>query len=286
VYGGLSNIKLKDNNFDLGNGLLLKQTYAHLFSANMVALSPKGEAGYHEGPWRAAKGGFGYDINIEIEVPDNLIINDFSAEEILWLIAALIRLANYPYVSLVAISNISFSDMKKTVLDPKIVPMETKPRIVKIDKNKNVYLDANDLNWIKEKLDTTSKLMKENDRFYTSLYAYDKATLSGETSASLLAMWGGLEQLFAPTSAELRFRVAANIACYLEPFGENRKNKYKEILKLYNERCSAAHTAKNIDIAPLAETFVLMRNILIKIIQEENIPSQEYLEKIMFEELT
>ena len=37
VFGGLSNVDMEISEFDLGQGILLRKTYAHLFAANMLA---------------------------------------------------------------------------------------------------------------------------------------------------------------------------------------------------------------------------------------------------------
>ena len=113
------------------------------------------------------------------------------------------------------------------------------------------------------------------------LKAFDLATLRGRASSSLLAMWGGLEQIFAPTPGELRYRVAALMASYLEEHGAKRLSLYREILKLYNERCVAAHTAQEVETAPLVQTYVIMRNVLVKMIDTNQMPTQIDLETLL-----
>jgi hypothetical protein len=75
----------------------------------------------------------------------------------------------------------------------------------------------------------------------------------------LLSIWDAIEQLFAPTPGELRFRVASYLSSFLTVPGEKRYKLYKDILKLYNDRSAAAHTSKDIDYQPLIESFVHMR---------------------------
>lgn len=55
--------------FDLGRGITLRSTYAHLFAASMMAFARASEGKPHPAPWRAARGGYGYDIEAELAVP-------------------------------------------------------------------------------------------------------------------------------------------------------------------------------------------------------------------------
>jgi hypothetical protein len=98
----------------------------------------------------------------------------------------------------------------------------------------------------------------------------------------MLALWGGLEQIFAPSAGELRFRVAALLGSYLEDPGPARHELYKQVLEPYNERSIAAHTAQDVDIQPLVRTYVIMRNALVRMIDEGKIPKQSDLESLLF----
>jgi hypothetical protein len=64
--------------------------------------------------------------------------------------------------------------------------------------------------------------------------------------------------------------------------GEERLRLYKNIQKLYNERSTAAHTAKELDHEPLVLSYVHLRNALFKMIDSEKIPSTEELEVLLF----
>ena len=47
IFGGIMNVKLADSSFDLGGGIQLKQTFAHLMSVNMMAFAPPQEERHH-----------------------------------------------------------------------------------------------------------------------------------------------------------------------------------------------------------------------------------------------
>ncbi len=283
LYGGIAGVILPVESFALGEGIELRQTFSHLFSANMMAFSPPGPAGYHPGPWKAAKGGFGYDIEVEICTPNRTTLGDaFDGQEIIWWIAALLRLSAYPYLSVPVISNHSFRDIPNIQEEPTLIPFETERRIFETSETSNRTLSVDDLTWVKEKWKAAGLLLNENSKFYNAFKAFDSATLRARKSASMLAFWGGIEQLVAPTPGELRFRVAAFLASYLERPGASRLELFRRVLKLYNERSTAAHTAKDVETKPLVETYVLMRNVIVRMVDEAKVPSQSELESMLF----
>jgi hypothetical protein len=283
LYGGVSGVKLPVESFTLGEGVELRQTYSHLFSANMMAFSPPGPKGHHPPPWKAAKGGFGYDIEVEIRAPlQTPLGKPFDARETIWWISALLRLARFPYLSVPVISNYSFRDIPNLKEEPTLTPFETEGRIFGASQSTDCVLDVDQLAWVAGKWVSAGRLLNSNPRFYGAFKAFDSATVRGRASASMLAIWGGLEQLFAPSAGELRFRVAALLASYLETPGPSRLELYKQVLKLYNERSIAAHTAQDVETGPLVQTYVIMRNALVRMIDEEKVPTQADLESMLF----
>lgn len=279
IYGGLSGVEIEEDIYDLGEGIILRKSFAHMFSPFLMAFKPKGKYGFNEGPWKAAKGGMSFDINIEIEVPGKSKSNQ---KEIVWLIAALIRIVKAPYLTVPAISNKSFQSILKSEEEPNIYPFEVQDRIFSPSKDITPILNKEDLDWVKEYWQSTLAMMKSNPKFNSAFKAFDSATVQGKTSSLLLTIWGAIEQLFAPTPGELRFRVASYLSSYLRNPGEERYQLYKQILKLYDERSTAAHTAKNIEHGPLVETYVHMRNALVKMLEERKVPNQKDLEKLLF----
>jgi hypothetical protein len=279
LYGGLTGVSIPTASFDLGEGVELRQTYAHLFSANMMAFAKPRSGGPHPAPWKAARGGFAYDIEVEIRAPQHTSLGkSFDAKETIWWIAALLRVASVPYMAVPVISNRSFQDIPAMDEEPTLIPLETHPRMLAPGSDSPSTLSPETLTWVAENWIPAGHLLNSNPRFYAAFKSFDAAMIRGQTSASMLALWGGLEQLFAPSPGELRFRTAALLSAYLENPGASRVKLYKEILKLYNERSKAAHTGNAVDTGPLLSTYVIMRNALVRIIDQGRVPTQEDLE--------
>lgn len=264
MFGGIMNVELAEPSFDLGSGVHLERTFAHLMSVNLMAFAPAKEGRHHPGPWKAAKGGFGYDISVEIQVPSGSTLPcSLHPREVIWLIAALVRLAKCPYLMVPVISSHPFGAIADSPEEPTLETFETEMRLLQPAESRHAVLDSELLTWIARVWSPTADLMKRNSRFDSAFRAFDLCTVRGRTSSSLLMVWGALEQLFAPSTAELRYRVASNIAAYLNPPGEKRLQAYREILDLYNHRSTAAHTAKDVDLSALLGSYVLMRNALV-----------------------
>jgi hypothetical protein len=282
LYAGLSGISVPQDHFDLGHGVSLKSTFAHIFSAPMVAFSPAEPGKAHKGPWRAARGGYGFDVHVEMCIPlGSKLPGKLSPEDTVILLAALIRLAAHPYMLVSVLADGPLEAEAHEHLSS-IRPFETTNRLFRSVNSGLPILDLSFLNWLANSWAEGAELFSKNKNFRLALLAFDSCAVHGKTSLSLLLVWGALEQLFITSRGELRYRVASNIASYIEPMGEARLCTYKKILKLYDQRSIAAHSAKDVPVEPLVETFVIARNALMKIVEAKDVPSQEDLEKLIF----
>jgi hypothetical protein len=283
IYAGLYGVEMTDNQFNLGEGIYIRKTYAHLFAPFMMAFKPPGKHKHHEGPWKAAKGGFSFDISAEIELPRVAIFDKLSGQEDgVWLIASLFRLSSYPFLNVPALSDISFNLILDSVTEPSIYPFETKHRIFEPPDKKIPVLSEDNLQWVKGHRKKTAELMVKNPKLYSAFKAFDSATVHGKVSSSLLSIWGAIEQLFSSNTGELKYRVSANLASFLTERGDKRLELFKELSKLYNDRSTAAHTSKELEHSPLVSSYIHLRNALIKIVETGVMPTQESLEEIIF----
>jgi hypothetical protein len=283
VYAGISGVTLEPETFDLGEGVVLSQTYAHLMSPCIMAFARPGPQGHHPAPWKPAKGGFSFDIQIELKVPSSTCLSDsFTAKDTIWWIAALLRVLQWPYLTVPVLSDHQFQLIPSIDYEPTLEPFETEHRLFQAADPETKAIGIKALMYVKEKWFPVGNLLAQNNKFYTAIKAFDSATVSGRSSASMLALWGAIEQLFSPTRAELRFRVASLLASYLEREGEKRFELYKKVLKLYDVRSVAAHTAQEVDADSIVHTYVLMRNALAQMIDELTVPTQDDLERLLF----
>lgn len=206
LYAGLSHVTYAAEPFDLGHGVTLRAAYAHLFAANMMAFSRASEGKPHPAPWRAARGGFSYDIEAELAVATGeKLPGGLSGEDTLWLIAALLRLAEYAYLMVPVISDTPFDAAATAEQEPLLRPFETEPRILRAGDEELSRLKVEDLSWVKTVWPRTAELMRTCPPLNTALRAADACTVRGRPASALLTAWGALEELFAPSGQSFAF---------------------------------------------------------------------------------
>lgn len=283
IFAGLSHVTYDGEPIELGHGITLRSTYAHLFAANMMAFARTTEGKPFPAFLRAARGGFSYEVEVELAVPTGQRLpGEMSGEDAVWLIAALLRLAQYPYLMVPVISDMSFASAATSKQEPLLRPFEIEPRILRADEEELPRLRIEDLLWVKSVWPRTAELLRTCTPLNMALRAADACTVRGRPASALLTAWGALEELFAPSRAELRFRVSAHIAAYLEVVGPKRLELFKTVANLYNARSKAAHSAQDAEVDALVQSFIILRNALIRMIDKGGVPTQIDLEKRLF----
>jgi hypothetical protein len=222
LFAGIASVEIDVDQFDLGYGVTLKRTYAHFMAPFLMAFFPAEEGKANPTPWSAVKGGLGFDIHIELYVPASFTIPDFFDRlNTVWWITSLIRLRGASAAHAPVIADRSFPEIPQNWADTTILPVEALPRCLFTHPTIQ-RLSSIDLEWLKSIWVEGGKLMGESSQLNDAFQAFDAAGALPNHSVALLAVWGALEHLFSPARQELRFRVSANIAAFLEPAGQAR----------------------------------------------------------------
>ncbi len=129
IHAGLSGLELEEEFFDLGDGITLRKTYAHLMAPFMVAFKPAPPGGHHPAPWKAASGGFSFDVNAELLIPSHIEEQYGSQIGIARTLVFLLRLGVNPATTLPVFSNCPFISLPE-VPDSQstLIPFEIEPR--------------------------------------------------------------------------------------------------------------------------------------------------------------
>jgi hypothetical protein len=99
----------------------------------------------------------------------------------------------------------------------------------------------------------------------------------------IVSVWSALERIFSSKGPELRFRVSASIAAYLEPNGPARRSLARSTLKLYDERSAAAHGSPVKSSSAYNDSIGLLRRTLIRMVERRHVPTPDELERLLFE---
>lgn len=282
LYAGLSGLELQEPSFDLGYGLTLSKTYAHLMAPFLMAFKPALKGSHHPAPWKAAHGGISVDISAELFIPKSIESEFGSTIKVAQTVLFLLRLGVNPATTLPAFSNHAFATLI-TVKDDDahLLPYEVQQRHFPLNVDKSVA-NPEGISWVSERWQVTHKLMLENAEFSLAVEAIDSGQFIRQPALALVSLWGSLEALFSPSTAELKFRVSSLIAAFLEPPGSSRHRLQKEIAKLYDKRSAAAHGKPKHNSDDLLATFNLLRRVLLTIIEHGKVPSKEDLEAALF----
>ena len=110
LYGGIAGAKIDFPEFELAPGLTVRPTYSHVMAPYILAFAPPHKPNVpHPGPWKAAKGGLGFDITIEIALAEFARPTSFSRINTVWWVLALLRLITKAPIRLPVIADQSFA---------------------------------------------------------------------------------------------------------------------------------------------------------------------------------
>lgn len=282
IHAGLSGLELEEELFELGDGITLRKTYAHLMAPFMVAFKPAPPGGHHPTPWKTASGGVSIDVNAELFIPSHIEEQYGSRIGIARTLVFLIRLTVNPATTLPVFSNYAFAS-HKDIPDNQFIlfPFETQTRYFPIGVVGG-KANADTLVWVRDQWQTVHKLISENTEFSFAVEAIDMGQFVQNSTLTMVSLWGALEALFSPSANELKFRVSSLIASYLEAPGVKRLELQKEVAKLYDKRSAAAHGKPTHKSKDLLDTFNLLRKILMIIILRKKVPSKDDLEGMLF----
>jgi len=284
VIAGLAGVKLELAEYSLGSGVRLSQTYAHMMAHFMMAYSPAEPGGAHPAPWSAVNGGaFTFDIYVQLKVPASTLLGlDLDASFIAWWITGMLRLRLGPMFIVPIIGEQTFAEAKINHNKARFYPIETYNQILILDPNARQSISEVDLAWTAKYWLAASRLYRENDAFRLLFEAVDQAMFARHRNLALLWVWGGLEAVFSPDKTELRYRISSSIASFLEAPGIPRMNAQKAIAKLYDSRSTVAHGREDKKGDSLQETYALARRALLKMIENNRVPTHVELEAKLF----
>lgn len=248
----------------------------------MMAFSPADPGKHHPAPWRAASGGVAFDINVQLHIPETLDASEwFDKLNTVWWFVALLRFRSAHTTLCPIVSDTPLAEAAHCPHEPRFIPFEAAPHRLHLKLNPSILLE-NDLNWVSASWRAAGRLMRSSEAFNSLFQAFDQSLFVANPSLALLLLWGALETVFSPARSELRFRISANIASYLEPPGIRRLELQKKATKLYDARSAAAHAANSRDPDALKQTYSLARRIIEQMVARRAVPSRKDLDHCMF----
>lgn len=286
LYAGLSGLELCDDPIDFGCGVLMRRTYAHLFSSMTLAFKePTSADTHHQGPWVATSSGSAFDIRAELIIPSTFNHALNSQFKVARTIVSLLRLFVDPEIILTFISEHPISSLpdrfttaNSEMLGTAIEVHDRYFQLALVDRSRKLE----HLDWVKKNWKTALDLRAHSAQFAFAIEVFEIGQFIPSSAMTLVSIWGALEGIFSVSQAELKFRVSSFIAAYMEPPGNGRLAHQKKIAKLYDKRCAAAHGTPKHEPNDVLASFELLRMVLIKIIENGKVPNKDDLERMLF----
>lgn len=285
LYCCLTSVKVGDEPFELGHGITLSRSYAHVMSNTMLAVKrPEKPNQHHPGPWAATGDGFRFDSDVVLHIPDTYKRKGMESAEVAMRLTALMRLWVDPRIRLTLMCEVHPSEITVPKNGPRLRianAVEVQPwyfQLVPVTEPDTIE----GLKLIKENWESALDLTQGSAAFSLGLDAIANAQLIHSLALGIVSVWAALEALFTSSTTELRFRVSVMIAAYLNPPGPSRLAEQKRVLKLYDARSAAAHGAPKHTHDDLLASLELLRKVLIRMVCEKKVPSKEDLESLLF----
>ncbi|MGN8064309.1 hypothetical protein ACTJK4_21845 [Ralstonia sp. 22111] len=284
-YAGIAGLHLPPgtDETDLGQGLVLRRTYAHLMSSYTLAFNPPEAPGkHHPAPWKATARQDAFDVHAELIIPSHYKPpGDMRPYDVARTIVSVLRLCVDPTIRFLVQSTHSLSEVALMPdQDIQLTPVESTKQYIELALV-NSDNDAAHLEWVRKHWSNAVALMANHADFRLAMEAFELSTFVPHHSLTLVSLWGALEALFSPSTSELRFRVSALIASYLYPPGEARLDLQREIFDLYDKRSAAAHGKPKHNTAHLVQTFNILQRVLVRMIEEKEVPSKTALNNML-----
>lgn len=286
LYLGLSGLPIEGAPIDLGDGIVVRPTFARFLSPLALentsdTVSPS--TGLAPAYWHLS-GAQKHEVTAELLIPESVMDSDEDRFELGRVIVFVMRLWSSPSVTIHVMSDHPFSslfDVLDGEVGPRVAAIEAYPKYFALLPTDETRVRES-LDWVRDNWKTAHCLYTQSEEFRLGLDALATGQFVPNTALTMVSLWGALEAIFSPATTELRFRVSALIASYLERPGETRRKRQREIAKLYDKRSAAAHGRPKHVADDLLRTFELLRSVLVKMIRSGEVPTKDDLERRLF----
>lgn len=276
LYGGVSGTRLPCPIYELTDGVVLRNTYAHVFAPYLLSLNRRTPETPFGEPWKPASGGLGFDIELEMEIPKGDRPTNFTRINTIWWIASLIRLHQAIGLRVPVVSSMSFSTIAEGGEQPILWPVEMSPRQWIFDRMPNVDIQVSTLDWLKTHWRSAAVLM-DIPGFNAAFQAFDQAMWSHPIGSALMLIWASVEALIRPGDKDITRTLASCIAAYLEPPGTGRDRLFTTVRDLYRLRGFTAHAAEPPAEQTIQKTFAVVRRCFIRAFEQCVLPDAQSL---------
>lgn len=276
LYGGVSGLSMSIPEFQLTQGLTVRETYAHVFAPYMMAFArPQKPNAPHPPPWKAARGGLAFDVTIEIALAQSVRPTGFDRLNTLWWVLALMRLISGAPLRMPVVSDTPFAAVPSSAVEPNLWTIEMPPTQLALAGNPAREISLEHLDWMRAVF-SRANLMDE-PAFNRAFGTFDSVLWAHSLPSAVTMIWAALETLYRPGRSEITKTLATSIATFLHEPGSERDREFGRVVKLYESRGQAAHNSQVPELEQLLDSFDLARRSFILCLNLGKVPVRDEL---------
>ncbi len=276
IYGGVSGADLPIELFELAPGLALRRTFAHVMAPYVMAFErPATRSQPHPGPWRAVRGGRGYDITVEVSLGEGARPTGFDRVNTIWWCVSLTRLVSGIPLFAPVLADTPFMDARYSEHEPELWPIDMARPLLRLGAEER-QLDLPTLERVRAVLPAGARLM-DSELFNRAYRVFDAAQYAHSPEVAAIMTWTMLETLVRPGRRDMGARLTKALATLLEPPGGGREALQQRLAQLYEDRGMSVHASAQVTDAAVMDTVRIGRRVLLAIIEAEALPDCEAL---------
>ncbi len=273
LFAGVAGLKLEET-MDIGAGLRLEPTFAHVMSPFVMAFEEAEQGRPHAGPWKSAAGGEAVDIHVQATLDETVTVGGFDRLNSIWFLASLLRLKVSVAIRVPVLSDTAFSAVPSGK-EPVLWPIEFRRS------KSSVALGCTDFNpeevtWITRNIENGAELMR-GEGFSLAMRTLDEAWFMPNAGSKMLLLWSAIETLFRPGRQDTTKVLSKMIATYLTDDPKARDREYQNIKELYGARGEMIHAARLPTEAAVQHTAHIARSVFVRTIENRSVPEGERL---------
>jgi hypothetical protein len=273
IYAALTGAVLDVETFALGHGVVLSRMALHLPADSLLELLPSVPEVNHAALKVLARSGLDLcgQLYIPAEFRPQRWLDRINA---VWWIVTLLRLKSTPALRVPLLSSEPLSGEPVSPEQAEHWPVETERCLLPFEPGASLWIGDEDLRWVEAHWFHAGRLLVRRPPFSRAMKHLDRAYLMTEAPLALVTLWEGLGALLGTPDRGL----PENVAAFLEPPGEERRELAERIARM----AEAEEPGPEVVEGFLAESYGIVKRVLLKVIEEERVPTREEIERGRF----
>lgn len=272
LYGSVTGINPPSEQTHIARGVALRPGLFDIFSTPMMAFAESPNGGHTPGPWVAVDGAYhSFQARAEVVIEDLAAFNGLAPSQVMWLIAALLRLRIEAPVRVTTVANVPLATLKERT-DVWPLSFEGAPHQNGLFRAGRMDMTVEDIEWLSDTLPVAARFFHE-DRFMRAITIFDESVWASRPEIGTVFIWTAIEILF-DCSGE-RHKTKAITSALADCVGRDKSDRdraYQIIADLYGKRGRVVHSGHNIEREDFGQSHALARAAFMNVLGRKDLP--------------